>query len=788
MKRLYFLLILLFGGFAMQAQQPEIDRFSQLETLLPTPNSFRTASGAPGHEYWQQRADYNIKVELDDANQRIIGEETITYYNNSPNPLTYLWLQLDQNIEAPESDTYKTQTGQFNDRMTMGQVNAMFDNSFDGGHKIQYVRDAAGKPLKYTIVNTMMRVDLPQPLPPKTGKISFSIGWNYNIANRLTPTIRNGRGGYEYFPEDDNYLYTITQWFPRMAVYDDYNGWQHKQFLGSGEFTLPFGNYTVAITAPSDHVIASTGVLQNPKDVLTAEQIKRFEQAKTATKPLVIITEAEARENERKPKATTQKTWVYKADNVRDFAFGSSRKYIWDAMGVKIEGSSQPVIMAMSYYPKEANPVYGTYSTEAVAHTLRVYSKYSIPYPYPVAISVEASNGMEYPMICFNYGRPEKDGTYSDRIKYGAIGVIIHEVGHNFFPMIVNSDERQWTWMDEGLNSFVQFLAEQEWERNYPFRRGPARNIVDYMKADKSVQNPIMTNSESVVQLGNNAYGKPATALNILRETIMGRELFDYAFKEYARRWAFKHPTPADFFRTMEDASGVDLDWFWRGWFYTTDAVDIAIDNVTEYRLDTKDPDVEKPLLAEKARQAYESDITNQRNRQDLPVVLVESNEDLQDFYNSYDPNKVTRTDRENYQRYLASLDEQERAFLQKKQYFYQIDFSNVGGLVMPIILEFELEDGSKELRRIPAEVWRRNNYKVSKPFAFDKPLKQVVLDPYQETADIDTDNNYFPRQAQPNRFELFKSRFGGARGQSFGENPMQQQQREERPQGGGRE
>jgi hypothetical protein len=564
-----------------------------------------------------------------------------------------------------------------------------------------------------------------------------------------------------------------------MAVYDDYNGWQHKQFLGAGEFTLAFGNYTVAITVPSDHIVASTGVLQNPQQVLTADQIKRFEQAKTATKPVVIVTQEEATAKE-KTKATTKKTWIYKADNVRDFAFGSSRKFIWDAMGVSIESSPLKQTMAMSYYPKEANPLYGQYSTEAVAHTIKTYSKYSIPYPYPVAISVEASNGMEYPMICFNFGRPDKDGTYPKGTKYGAIGVIIHEVGHNFFPMIVNSDERQWTWMDEGLNSFVQYLTEQEWERDYPFRRGPAKNIVDYMKADKSVQNPIMTNSESVHQLGNNAYGKPASALNILRETVMGRELFDFAFKTYAQRWAFKHPTPADFFRTMEDASGVDLDWFWHGWFYTTDNVDISIDNVAEFRLDSKNPDVEKPLLAEKAKESLENDITFQNNKRDVPTTAVERNPALKDFYNEYDPNKATPSDRDAYQKYIATLDPKEKAFLEKNQHFYQINFSNKGGLVMPLILEFQFEDGTNEIQRIPAEIWRLNNEKISKVFAFEKPVKQVVLDPYLETADVATENNYFPRQAQPSRFELFKQRGGGARGQSQGENPMQQQRREQ--------
>ncbi len=779
MKRLSLFLagMLCLSLFAL-AQNTDQSKFRQLGTELPTPNDFRTASGAPGHEYWQQRADYDIKVELDEPNNKIMGEETITYFNNSPNPLTYIWLQLDQNIESPESMTAKTRTGKLNERISMRQIEAVTDNSFDGGHKIQYVRDASGKALKYTINNTMMRVDLPQPLAPKTGKAVLSIGWNYNIANRQGTTTRNNRGGYEYFPEDGNTLYTITQWFPRMAVYDDYNGWQHKQFLGTGEFTLAFGNYTVAITVPSDHIIAATGVLQNAQQVLTAEENKRFEQAKTATKPVVIVTQAEATEKE-KTKATTKKTWVYKAENVRDFAFGSSRKFIWDAMGISIPGSTQKTTMAMSYYPKEANPLYGQYSTEAVAHTLRTYSKYSTPYPYPSAISVEASNGMEYPMICFNYGRPEKDGTYSDGIKYGMLSVVIHEVGHNFFPMIVNSDERQWTWMDEGLNSFMQFIAEQEWQRDYP-STDVAENIMSYMKADRSIQDPIMTNSESVLRLGPNAYTKPTVALNVLRETVMGRELFDYAFKEYARRWAFKHPTPSDFFRTMEDASGVDLDWFWRGWFYTTDHVDISIDNVAEFHLDSKNPDMEKPLLADQAKKSLENNVTYQNNKRDLPTTAVERNPALQDFYNNYDPNKATPTDRESYQKYLASLDPKERAFLEKNQHFYQINFSNKGGLVMPLILEFEFQDGTKEIQRIPAEIWRHNDKEISKVFAFEKAVKQVVLDPMQETVDTDAENNYFPRKEMPSRFELFKQRAGGARGQSQGENPMQQQKREQ--------
>lgn len=776
MKHLYLIFVASSFTLIAWAQSPNTDKslFRQLGSELPTPNNYRTASGAPGESYWQQRADYDIKVEVDDDKQRLIGKETITYTNNSPHVLTYVWVQLDQNVVDPESDTYKTKTNTMSERTSLTQLNSMIDNSFDGGFKLEYVRDVMGKDLKYTVNKTMMRVDLPMPLAAKGGKVVLNISWAYNINDRQNPALSaDSRGGYEYFPEDGNYLYTLAQWYPRMAVYDDYNGWQHKQFLGQGEFTLPFGNFTVAITVPADHIVASTGVLQNGKEVLSAEQLKRFEMSKTADKPLVIVTQAEATEKE-KTKATTKKTWIYKAENVRDFAFGTSRKYIWDAMGVKVEGSTQPVIMAMSYYPKEANPLYGQYSTEAVAHTLRVYSKHTIPYPYPVAISVEASNGMEYPMICFNYGRPEKDGTYSDRIKYGMLSVIFHEVGHNFFPMIVNSDERQWTWMDEGLNSFCQFLAEQEWQRDYPSGSGPAKSIVDYMKMDKSVQNPIMTNSESIIRFGDNAYGKPATALNILRETVMGRDLFDFSFREYAKRWAFKHPTPSDLFRTMEDASGVDLDWFWRGWFFTTDHVDISLENVTPFRMDTKNPEIEKPIAGKAAKEELENDITYQNNKRDLPTTAVERNKALEDFYNNYDPNAIVPSDKKAYDQYMSGLGEKEKAFMAKGLHFYQLDFANKGGLVMPLIIQFNFEDGTSEVKRIPAEIFRLNDQKVSKVFALAKPVVSVELDPQEETADTDRENNFFPRKAVPSRFELFKQSGGGRWSGGSGMNPMQ--------------
>ncbi|WP_245593015.1 M1 family metallopeptidase [Crocinitomix catalasitica] len=732
------------------AQNTNENKFKQLKEELATPNVFRNAAGAPGPSYYQQQADYKMNIVLDDAKQRIDGKETITYTNNSPDPLSYLWLQLDQNIRIPGSDGQLTNTSTIDDFSSSWALNrAMNVANFDGGFKIQKVTNADGSELKYTIVGTMMRIDLKKALV-NGASFSFNVDWWYNINNRMEI---GGRSGYEYFAEEDNYLYTIAQYFPRMCVYNDVEGWQNKQFLGRGEFALPFGDYSVSITVPEDHVVASTGVLTNESKVLTKKQLNRLAEAKKSDQPVFIVTQDEAEEAEKK-KSTGTKTWNFEAENVRDFAFASSRKFIWDAQSVQLETKS---VMAMSFYPKEGNPLWERYSTRVIAQTLKTFSKHTFDYPYPVAISVHANSiGMEYPMICFNGGRPNADGTYSERTKYGMHSVIIHEVGHNYFPMIINSDERQWTWMDEGLNTFLQFVTEQEWQRNYPSRRGPAHLIVDYMKGDKSNISPIMTNSESIWQFGNNAYGKPATALNILRETILGRELFDYAFKVYANRWKFKHPTPADFFRTMEDASGVDLDWFWRGWFYTNDHVDMSIENMQWFRLDTHDPEKEKAQDKEFSKEAG-AGISSIRNKESIKETVNEKDPSLNDLYIISDPYAVTPEEKAAYQKFSEGLSQKDKDLLASGYEFYQLDFKNKGGLVMPIILEFAFEDGTKELIKIPAEIWRFDSENVSKVFYFKKKVVAVQMDPFLETADCEVFDNYWPRQAVPSRFDIFQ-------------------------------
>jgi hypothetical protein len=736
------------------------DKFRQLEEILPTPNDYRLGSGAPGSEYWQQKVDYTIDVTIDDKKQRLIGKETITYTNNSRDTLKYVWLQLDMNLFKPKSDSRLATTTAELDELTFRQFsNMMAAEEFDGGFNITRVQDTkTKKDIKHTIVKTMMRVDLPQPL--RSGETYvFDVDWDYNINNAR---VIRGRAGYEFFPEDGNYLYEMAQWFPRLCAYTDVNGWQHKQFMGRGEFTLEMGDYVVRITVPSDHVVASTGELLNPNEVLSAKQRERLEQAKTAKKPMYIVTPKEAEKNESSRSRRT-KTWIFKADQVRDFAFATSRKFIWDA---QLHNVDDHPVMAMSYFPKEGDPLWSRYSTHSIIHTLNVYSRYTFKYPYPVAISVNGPiGGMEYPMICFNGPRPEEDGTYSARTKYGLISVIIHEVGHNYFPMIVNSDERQWTWMDEGLNTFLQYLAEQEWEENYPSRRGEPKAITGYMRSSNQV--PIMTNSESILQFGPNAYAKPATALNILRETILGRELFDFAFKEYAIRWKFKRPMPADFFRTMEDASGIDLDWFWRGWFYSTDHVDISIESVRRLNVNTDDPEIEKGI-AKEDRDAERETVSEELNK---PLKkYVEDFPELKDFYNDYDPLDVTQREEWGFEYYYDSLTREQKKILASKKNFYIAKFKNVGGLVMPIIVELNYEDGSSEIRQYPAEIWNKNNEEVSRLMITDKVVKSIVVDPRSQTADIDTYNNNFPRQIEKSRFELFQQR------QRFG-NPMQDAQ-----------
>ncbi|HLO80301.1 MAG TPA: M1 family metallopeptidase [Chitinophagaceae bacterium] len=651
------------------------NRFEQLDYLLQDPNEYRTASGAPGPRYWQQRADYDISVDIDEAKNLLTGAETVTYYNNSPDVLKYIWVQLDENFHKKTVEANRTATGTMPSRVTEGYIAGLDNARLEGlGVNITSLTDATGKKLEYTINQTMMRVDLPVPLKPGQ-KFVFNVKWNY----KLNEKARGDRGGYEHFADDDNNLYSITQWFPRMAVYSDFQGWQTLQFTGGSEFALTFGNYKVKITVPADHVVASTGECKNYSAVLTPTQLARYQKAQTAKEPVEIITLQEALENS-KTKKTGKKTWMFEALNVRDFAFNTSRRLVWDAMATNIDGKK---VMCMSFYGKEAYPIYSKYSTKVVEHTLKVYSKISIPYPYPVAQSVEANIGMEYPMLAMNYGRADQNGNYSAATRNGAIGVIIHEVGHNFFPMIVNSDERQWWWMDEGLNSFCQYIAEQELEPGFPSRRGPAYTVTDYMSLPKDKLEPIMTKGDYVSSVGSNAYAKASAGLNILRETILGRELFDFSFREYARRWAFKHPTPADLFRTMEDASGSDLDWFWRGWYFGTDPVDISLDSVRWAKSDS--------------------------------------------------------------------------AFNGKELNLYELRFSNKGGMVMPVIIEWTYKDGTKEIEKVPVGVWGDNEKEFTKVFKKEKEVAGIVIDPNKETADINRSNGNWPVKEMPTKFQIYK-------------------------------
>ena len=728
------------GLLQAQDDQSWKGRFEQLGTTLPTPNDYRTGSGAPGKNYWQQKADYLIDVEIDDNTQILTGSETITYYNNSPDVLRYLWLQVDQNVRAKDNLADQTNTSEMRDSLSGKSFAKRFAQiDYEGGYKIKSIKSINGDDLVYFINRTMMRVDLKSPLEPGS-QVKFQINWEYKIYDRML--FPEARGGYEYFPEDDNYAYTCAQWFPRMAVYDDVNGWQNKQFIGEGEFYLTFGDYTVNITVPSDHIVAATGELQNADKVLTKTQRERFEQAKnTYDKPIIIVSQEEV-ETKEKIKSSTKSTWTFKAKNVRDFAFASSRKYIWDAQAVQLATTTP---LAMSFYPKEGNPLWEKVSTQAIKNTLEVYSERTIDYPYPVAISVNAAEqGMEYPMICFNFGRVDKNGRYSKRLSEATIDVIVHEIGHNYFPMIINTDERQWAWMDEGMDTFL----EKETHRlRYPessyAKWGTPKSVIHYMKGDKSSIRPIMVNAEQMTQAAYNAYGKPSAALTVLREVVMGPELFDRAFKEYAQRWAFKQPQPADFFRTMEDASAVDLDWFWKGWFYTTEHVDVELANVKWYRLKNKSENIEN-----KSKKVIKGDLTSES---------LERNNST-DFNNGFEEISILDTPARFYGEFQNSIDDNAiRARLANKN-IYELEFKNLGGLVTPIVIEFTFKDGTSERQVIPAEIWRKNEYEVSKVFVLEKEVTNIVIDPDEITCDVEVTNNYFPKIEKESRFDKFKS------------------------------
>ncbi|WP_158772035.1 M1 family metallopeptidase [Paraglaciecola sp. L1A13] len=757
------------------------DKFRQLDESLPTPNVYRNAAGQPGHQYWQQKVDYKIKVHLNEEKHRLDASESITYNNNSPDTLKYLWLQLDQNKFRNDSMSAMTTTfggigargpatqGASGSKPAQLSLAALRRDQFVADHELGYdiqkVVDKSGNKLHHVIVGTNMRIDLAKPLTPGQS-VEFAIDYAYNIVEEDAVSARSG---YEHFPDDEreggNDIFLLAQWFPRLHAYTDYEAWTNKEFIGRGEFTLEFGNYDVEMTVPADHIVSSTGELQNPKQVLTSTQRKRLKEAENAKRPVFVVTADEALDNEIEA-TNKEKTWKFSAKNVRDFAWASSRKFMWDAKGHKQKGANQDLVMAMSFYPKEGGDLWKKYSTESVVHTLDVYSRFSFDYPYPTAQSVNGPvGGMEYPMISFNGPRTElqDDGsrTYSQAEKRFLIGVVIHEVGHNYFPMIVNSDERQWSWMDEGLNSFLDGVAGREWDPTIPWGVEP-RDVVGYMKSSSQV--PVMTQSDSVLHLGPNAYTKPAVALNILRETILGRELFDFAFKEYAQRWMFKRPTPSDFFRTMEEASGVDLDWFWRGWFYTTDHVDISLDKISKLRLDTKNPDIDFDRQRQEELDKPLS-LTEERNKAEGKELWVNRFSDITDFYDENDRFTVTNKERNKYNKFLKDLEPWERTVFERAvkedKNYYVLDFSNKGGLVMPIILQLTFADGSTQNQYIPAEIWRRTPKAVSKLIVTDKDqeLVSVSVDPRWETADVDVSNNDYPRKIIPSRIEAYKAK-----------------------------
>lgn len=745
-------------GAAVQSKGEYEDAFRQFEGEdWPTPNVYRTATGEPGPQYWQQKVDYVIDVTLDEANRSLTGSERVTYHNNSPQTLTSLWLLLDANgYSATAIDRVTESAGSADTYGFFEAIQTVLYQSFDGSFRDIRVTDARGRALNFMVNQSLMRIDLPQPLKPGETFV-FNLAYVMPIPSG---DLTGARAGHECFKASDggeDCIFQLAQWFPRLTAFSDYEGWHQQQYLGS-EFPLEYGDYQVSITVPADHVVAATGVLANDAQVLTAEQRRRLAQARTATDPVYIVNPAEAAAAELGSVPGTR-TWTFRASNVRDFSWASSRKFIWDAMGVPNRDPEVPVVMAMSFYPSEARPLWDQMSTRAVAHALEVYGEATFPYPYPVAQSVNGPvGGMEYPMITFNGARPQRapDGTAQrmEDVKYALAGVIIHEIGHIWFPMTINSDERQWVWMDEGINTFVEFQASKLWDADFDASGEARGGIIRHMLSEN--QQPLMTNAQSLTNYGYEGYVKPGVALTVLRETVMGRELFDRAFAEYGRRWKFKRATPYDFFRTMEEVSGMDLDWFWRGWFYSTDHVDISLDDV---KLAT----LQQPGQAGGAGGGGQQgpaepegppppSITVLADRAEGRVPLVER---MPELANPTDEGSAEFPITDEQRRtWAAAKDGQYDAIVAQARNFqghiYSLTFSNVGGVVMPIIVRFTYDDGTTETVKIPAEIWRRNNRQVIWRHVTDKTVASVMVDPMQQTADADVANNAWPRATAP--------------------------------------
>jgi hypothetical protein len=535
---------------AVQVAAPQVQDTSPFRALpLPTPNVYRAADGRPGPSYWQQRADYTISATLDPATQILQGEETIRYTNNSPMALPYLWLQLDQNICAPTSVT-----SQLNQPpLVFGATSFDFScGGFAGGVALSAVR-SAGHDLDYHVFGTMMRVDLPAALDPGA-TVDLNIGWRFGV-----PENGAGRMGR------DGTLYEIAQWYPRMAVYDDVHGWNTEPYIGAGEFYLEYGHFDVRITLPAAYVMTATGTLQNPADVLTATQRERLARAARSDTPVAIITAAEAGTRAARPTTNGTLTWHFVADSVRDVAFAAGPNLRWDAVnwdGILIETLYRP------------NAPFWEEGIRMARHTIQYFSERLYRYPYAHATTIEGPiAGMEYPMLTFVAGTSREDLHYT----------LMHEFGHQWYPMVVGSNERLYPWMDEGFNTFIDIGATEDYFRGTPYADSAAIAKTNMYPAHAipGEEQPLSTRPVESRDLFWTAYQKPALMLHLLRYEVLGKDVFDRAFRAYTAAWAFKHPTPADFFRMMRSETGTDLDWFWREWIYTTARLDQAVDSVT---------------------------------------------------------------------------------------------------------------------------------------------------------------------------------------------------------------
>lgn len=699
----------------------EATPFSPLGSLVDPPSATRGADGRPTSTYWQQHIAYDIDATLDVERRVINAQAELRYTNNAPQALDAIWFEISPEATTKDAIAHRSATINVDSASVRDLRGLREQEERGGGLVVSSVADSEDRPLAFEARGTQLRVALPRPLA--SGQtVRIKLAWRVALVDL---DRKGGRTGYMLLSSGDP-IFHIAQWYPQPVAFTDYGGWRNVPFVDHGEFAPELGDYNVSLTLPAGQLVAATGVLTNEADVLTGVERTRLARLRQG-KVTEIVTAAEAATKRR---SSETRTWRFAARNVRDFALAASLRYRWDAT---LAGTS--AVRAMTFYPSEASALWRPLALPAIGHALDVYGRMTFDYPYPVVQAAFGPNdGMEHTMLAFSRYPPDgPNGTYSRERKRDFLWVLTHEVGHNWFPLIVNSDERAWTWMDEGLTSYLETLATLEWSGDYTTRP----NLPAMLGAEREAtgRQPPMTPANAVVDLFPTQYHRPAAALQVLRELVLGRETFDRAFRAYARAWMFKRPTPGDFFRTINQESGADLDWFWRAWFFSTDHVDLSLERVAALRLVAVPADA----IPAPADATPPANLTVLRNAAEGRRLMVEQVPRLADAYDRIPERTLAGATPSAH----AVVDVQRTLdALGQGGVFYELDIRNRGGVVSPVPIRIDYRDGTSERYVVPVELWFGDTKRAQHILWRAKSIRSVTLDPDAATGDVDRGNN----------------------------------------------